>query len=141
MCNFEIIELKYSVTMYFCTNWIPLQIILSNKRLLLFYTALLSNTTFVYLAQIEVPVIHSRPSFFSVLLLISNITLRYVADTVLLEFNQYTPGSRWRQALVNRKDHREEGNEGDGFYGGIRKLRSKNDISKWRQLWPADILE
>jgi hypothetical protein len=43
--------------------------------------------------------------------------------------------------LVNRKDHREEGNEGDGFYGGIRKLRSKNDISKWRQLWPADILE
>ncbi|OEL26357.1 F-box protein [Dichanthelium oligosanthes] len=62
-------------------------------------------------------------------------------DTVVLEFNQYTPGSRWRQALVSRKDHREEGNEGDGFYGGIRKLRSKDDISKWRQLWPTDILE
>ncbi|KAF8661902.1 hypothetical protein HU200_056864 [Digitaria exilis] len=65
----------------------------------------------------------------------------HLSDTVLLEFNQYTPGSRWRQALVNRKDHREEGNEGDGFYGGIRKLRSKDDISKWRQLWPTDILE
>uniref|UniRef100_A0A0A9H1Z2 F-box domain-containing protein n=1 Tax=Arundo donax TaxID=35708 RepID=A0A0A9H1Z2_ARUDO len=65
----------------------------------------------------------------------------HLSDTVMLEFNQYTPGSRWRQALVNRKDHREEGNEGDGFYGGIRKLRSKDDISKWRQLWPTDILE
>jgi len=65
----------------------------------------------------------------------------HLSDTVVLEFNQYTPGSRWRQALVNRKDHREEGNEGDGFYGGIRKLHSKNDISKWRQLWPTDILE
>ncbi|GJN37988.1 hypothetical protein PR202_gb26994 [Eleusine coracana subsp. coracana] len=65
----------------------------------------------------------------------------HLSDTVVLEFNQYTPGSRWRQALVNRKDHREEGNEGDGFYGGIRKLRSKDDISKWRQLWPTDILE
>ncbi|XP_062208770.1 F-box protein At2g32560-like [Phragmites australis] len=65
----------------------------------------------------------------------------HLSDTIVLEFNQYTPGSRWRQALVNRKNHREEGNEGDGFYGGIRKLRSKDDISKWRQLWPTDILE
>ncbi|KAL6849987.1 hypothetical protein ACP4OV_020614 [Aristida adscensionis] len=65
----------------------------------------------------------------------------HLSDTVVLEFNQYTPGSRWRQALVNRKDHREEGNEGDGFYGGIRKLCSKDDISKWKQLWPTDILE
>ncbi|KAL5226801.1 hypothetical protein ABZP36_015066 [Zizania latifolia] len=65
----------------------------------------------------------------------------HLSDTVVLEFNQYTPDSRWRQALVNRKDHREEGNEGDGFYGGIRKLRRKDEISKWRQLWPTDILE
>ncbi|KAL6627728.1 hypothetical protein ACP70R_031454 [Stipagrostis hirtigluma subsp. patula] len=65
----------------------------------------------------------------------------HLSDTVVLEFNQYTPGSRWRQALINRKDHREEGNEGDGFYGGVRKLRSKDDISKWKQLWPTDILE
>ncbi|KAH0465847.1 hypothetical protein IEQ34_005950 [Dendrobium chrysotoxum] len=63
------------------------------------------------------------------------------SETIILEFNQYTPGSRWRQATINRKDHREEGNETDGFYGGIRKLYSKDEISTWRQLWPADILE
>jgi len=79
--------------------------------------------------------------WFHVLLLKLTPTVGYAADTVVLEFNQYTPGSRWRQALVNRKEHREEGNEGDGFYGGVRKLRSKDDISKWRQLWPTDILE
>jgi hypothetical protein len=71
----------------------------------------------------------------------TNLTLVYLVDTVVLEFNQYSAGSRWRQALVNRKNHREEGNEGDGFYGGVRKLRSKDDVSKWRQLWPTDILE
>lgn len=43
--------------------------------------------------------------------------------------------------MVKRKEHREEGNEGDGFYGGIRKLRGNDDISKWRQLWPTDVLE
>ncbi|RWW78634.1 hypothetical protein BHE74_00013136 [Ensete ventricosum] len=63
-----------------------------------------------------------------------------VSDTVILEFNQYTPGSRWRRASINRKAHREEGNETDGFYGGIRKLQSKDEISKWRQLWPKDVL-
>ncbi|XP_020587540.1 F-box protein At2g32560-like [Phalaenopsis equestris] len=63
------------------------------------------------------------------------------SETIILEFNQYTPGSRWRQTTVNRKDHREEGNETDGFYGGIRKLYSKVEISTWRQLWPTDILE
>lgn len=72
---------------------------------------------------------------------IQNTCAGYAADTVVLEFNQYTPGSRWRQALVKRKEHREEGNEGDGFYGGIRKLRGNDDISKWRQLWPTDVLE
>lgn len=63
------------------------------------------------------------------------------SENIILEFNQYTPGSRWRQATINRKDHREEGNETDGFYGGIRKLYSKDEISTWRQLWPVDILE
>jgi hypothetical protein len=62
------------------------------------------------------------------------LALGYLLDTIVLEFNQYTPGSRWRQALVNRKDHREEGNEGDS----ARKLRSKDDISKWRQLAVAN---
>lgn len=62
-------------------------------------------------------------------------------DTVVLEFNQYTRGSRWRQTAVSRKDHREEGNEADGFYGGIRKLCSDEEISMWRKLWPAEVLE
>ncbi|XP_072960521.1 F-box protein At2g32560-like [Typha angustifolia] len=65
----------------------------------------------------------------------------HLSDMVILEFNQYTPGSRWRRASINRKDHHEEGNETDGFYGGIRKLQSKDEISKWKQLWPTDILE
>lgn len=63
------------------------------------------------------------------------------ADTVVLEFNQYSPGSRWRRAVVDRKDHREEGSESEGFYGGIRKLYDENEISAWRRLWPATVLE
>lgn len=63
------------------------------------------------------------------------------SDTVVLEFNQYTPGSRWRHTTIDRKDHREEGNEADGFYGGIRKLYRNDEISIWKQFWPADVLE
>ncbi|KAK1291850.1 F-box protein [Acorus calamus] len=63
------------------------------------------------------------------------------SDTVILEFNQYTPGSRWRRTHVNRKDHREKGNESDGFYGGIRKLKSKEEIAAWKRLWPTEVLE
>ena len=64
-----------------------------------------------------------------------------LTDTVVLEFSQYTPGSRWRQTIVNRKDHREVGNEGDGFYGGIRKLSKEEEISKWKQLWPKQMFD
>lgn len=63
------------------------------------------------------------------------------SDTLVLEFNQYTPGSRWRHTTVNRKDHREEGNEVDGFYGGIRKLNTEEEILTWRQLWPTETLD
>lgn len=63
------------------------------------------------------------------------------SDMVVLEFNQYTPGSRWRHTIINRKDHREEGNEADGFYGGIRKLCSNIEISTWKRLWPNEVLE
>lgn len=62
-------------------------------------------------------------------------------DTIVLEFNQYTPGSRWRKTLVSRKDHREEGNESDGFYGGIRKLHKHDEINTWKRLWPREIFE
>ncbi|KAK9062720.1 hypothetical protein SSX86_019909 [Deinandra increscens subsp. villosa] len=63
------------------------------------------------------------------------------SDTVVLEFNQYIPGSRWRHTMINRRYHREEGNEVDGFYGGIRKLYHKDEISIWQQFWPAEILQ
>ncbi|KAK9154397.1 hypothetical protein Sjap_001877 [Stephania japonica] len=62
------------------------------------------------------------------------------SDTVVLEFNQYTPGSRWTRATINRKNHREEGNEMEGFYGGIRKLDSNQEITTWKRLWPAEAL-
>ncbi|TKY57124.1 F-box protein [Spatholobus suberectus] len=63
------------------------------------------------------------------------------SDTVMLEFNQYTPDSRWRRTAISRKDHREEGNEADGFYGGIRKIKSDTEISLWKSLWPSDVLD
>ncbi|KAI6669640.1 hypothetical protein NL676_004525 [Syzygium grande] len=63
------------------------------------------------------------------------------SDTVMLEFRQYAPGSRWRHTAINRRNHREEGNEADGFYGGIRKLKSEREISMWKSLWPTEVLE
>lgn len=63
------------------------------------------------------------------------------SDTAVLEFNQYSPGSRWRRSTVSRKNHREEGNETDGFYGGIRKLYKNDEIDTWKRLWPKEILE
>ncbi|KAL3533532.1 hypothetical protein ACH5RR_007053 [Cinchona calisaya] len=65
----------------------------------------------------------------------------HLNDTVMLEFKQYSPGSRWRQTKVNRKDHREVGNGADGFYGGIRKLCNEQEISIWKCLWPFSTLE
>ncbi|KAL7598296.1 hypothetical protein Lser_V15G22943 [Lactuca serriola] len=65
----------------------------------------------------------------------------HTSNTLVLEFKQYAPGSRWRHMTINRRDHREEGNETEGFYGGIKKLYDKDDISMWQQFWPAGILE
>lgn len=62
-------------------------------------------------------------------------------DTVALEFNQYTPGSRWRRTIVNRQTHREEGSDTEGFYGGIRKIYNKEHIALWQTLWPKQILQ
>ncbi|KAM1221487.1 hypothetical protein ACFX13_009360 [Malus domestica] len=61
-------------------------------------------------------------------------------DIVKLEFSQYTPGSRWREMTINRKDHREEGNEADGFYAGIRKIYNEEEIARWKRLWPTQVL-
>ncbi|XP_062016334.1 F-box protein At2g26850 [Rosa rugosa] len=63
------------------------------------------------------------------------------SDNVVLEFNQYARGSRWRCTTISRKNHREEGDEADGFYGGIRKLCTKEEISVWKCLWPTQVLE
>ncbi|KAG5023743.1 hypothetical protein JHK85_020085 [Glycine max] len=65
----------------------------------------------------------------------------FMVNTVVLEFNHYTPGSQWRQTTISRKDHREEGNEADGFYGGIRKIKSEAEITTWKHLWPLEVLE
>ncbi|GMI65683.1 hypothetical protein like AT2G32560 [Hibiscus trionum] len=62
-------------------------------------------------------------------------------DTVMLEFKQYPASSRWQKTAINRKDHREVGNEADGFYGGIRKLYKEEEISMWKRLWPNQVLE
>ncbi|KAL3534664.1 hypothetical protein ACH5RR_003125 [Cinchona calisaya] len=65
----------------------------------------------------------------------------HLNDTVVLEFKQYTLGSRWRRTIINRKEHREVGNGADGFYGGIRKLCDPNEILMWKCLWPKTTLE
>ncbi|EPS60658.1 hypothetical protein M569_14143, partial [Genlisea aurea] len=62
------------------------------------------------------------------------------SETVIVEFNHYSVESRWRRTAVSRKEHREEGNEADGFYGGIRKLKSDEEIAAWKNLWPAQVL-
>ncbi|KAI0501764.1 hypothetical protein KFK09_016709 [Dendrobium nobile] len=62
------------------------------------------------------------------------------SETIVLEFNHYPSGSRWRRKTINRKEHREDGDENYGFYGGIRKIQNKEEISKWMQFWPAQVL-
>lgn len=64
-----------------------------------------------------------------------------VTDTVVLEFSQYPVGSQWRQTMISRRDHREVGNEADGFYGGIRKLYKDEEIAMWMSLRPKQALE
>ncbi|KAA8517942.1 hypothetical protein F0562_015416 [Nyssa sinensis] len=63
------------------------------------------------------------------------------SEKVILEFKQYSAGSQWGKTVINRKEHREIGNEADGFYGGIRKLYHEEEISMWRRLWPPQLLE
>ncbi|CAH9079297.1 unnamed protein product, partial [Cuscuta epithymum] len=59
----------------------------------------------------------------------------HISDMAILEFRQYSPGSRWRQITINKKGHQEVGNEVDGFYGGIRKLYNEDEISAWKCFW------
>ncbi|KAG0463708.1 hypothetical protein HPP92_019231 [Vanilla planifolia] len=65
----------------------------------------------------------------------------HASDTIVLEFNHYAPGSSWRRKTISRKEHREDREENNGFYGGIRKIQKKEEITKWMQFWPANALE
>jgi hypothetical protein len=58
-----------------------------------------------------------------------------------MEFRQFRPESPWRRTVIKRKDHRETGNEENGFYGGVKKLGTEEEISTWKQLWPSQALE
>ncbi|KAH7677306.1 F-box domain-containing protein [Dioscorea alata] len=60
------------------------------------------------------------------------------SDTIIVEFNQY---SICQRTIIDRNNHFEEGNETEGFYGGVRKLNSKDEIAMWKQLWPSEALE
>ncbi|KAH9288291.1 hypothetical protein KI387_032408, partial [Taxus chinensis] len=65
----------------------------------------------------------------------------HLEEMVWLEFRQYATGSRWRRIQMRRNRAPEVGSEMDGFYGGIRKLNNKEDISAWLQMWPKDPLK
>ncbi|XP_044504552.1 F-box protein At2g32560-like [Mangifera indica] len=65
----------------------------------------------------------------------------HCSDMMVLEFNQYPAGSQWRQTMINRREHREVGNEINGFYGGIRKLYKEEEIAIWKSFWTAHALD
>ncbi|EXC34976.1 F-box protein [Morus notabilis] len=69
-----------------------------------------------------------------------NHCLCHENDTIVVEFNQYHPTSRWRRTTTSRKYHPRQGNEIDGFYGGIRKLSDQEEIAKWLSFWPNHVL-
>ncbi|VVB02922.1 unnamed protein product [Arabis nemorensis] len=50
-------------------------------------------------------------------------------ENVVMEFRQFRPESPWRTTVINRKNHRETGNEENGFYGGVKKLGTEEEIS------------
>ncbi|XP_078438442.1 F-box protein At2g32560-like [Wolffia australiana] len=60
---------------------------------------------------------------------------------VVLEFKQYSAGSRWRRAILRREGSQEEGNEVAGFYGGVRKLNRRDEIAAWLRLLPTTSLD
>ncbi|XP_057825786.1 F-box protein At2g26850 isoform X2 [Cryptomeria japonica] len=65
----------------------------------------------------------------------------HLDEKVWLEFRQYATGSRWRRIQMRRNKAPEAGSESDGFYGGIRKLKNRDDISAWLQIWPKEPLK
>lgn len=57
-------------------------------------------------------------------------------DTLIVEFKQYPERSNMRRIMLSRKNG-EQGDRagGGGFYGGIRKLYSVDEIETWNKLF------
>lgn len=71
---------------------------------------------------------------------LSTLITSLMTDKVVLEFNQYDPGSRWRETIISRSNHREVGDGVHGFFGGIRKIYDKYEISLWQKHWPPEAM-
>ncbi|RDX72098.1 F-box protein, partial [Mucuna pruriens] len=52
------------------------------------------------------------------------------SDMLVVEFKQYRPESRWRRALLNRKNMYEEQGTRLRWFGGIRKLDKEEEIQR-----------
>lgn len=63
------------------------------------------------------------------------------AENVVMEFRQFRPELPWKTTVLNRKEHRETGNEVSGFYGGVKKLGTEEEVSTWKRLWPSQVLD
>lgn len=61
-----------------------------------------------------------------------------ITETLVVEFRQYPHGASMRQAKLPRHNNGEQGGNQIGFYGGIRKLHSEEEIEKWKVLLPYD---
>ncbi|KAI5393270.1 hypothetical protein KIW84_060403 [Lathyrus oleraceus] len=57
----------------------------------------------------------------------------YCSDTIMVEFKQYPERSNMRRIKLSRKNG-EQGDRAGGFYGGIRKLYSSDEIEAWKKL-------
>lgn len=55
-------------------------------------------------------------------------------DTIMVEFKQYPERSNMRRIKLSRKNG-EQGDRAGGFYGGIRKLYSSDEIETWKKLF------
>ncbi|RDX73465.1 F-box protein, partial [Mucuna pruriens] len=56
------------------------------------------------------------------------------SETLIVEFKQYTHGSRMRQVKLLRNG--EQCEEATGCYGGIRKLHSEEEVQRWEKFLP-----
>ncbi|KAK4259673.1 hypothetical protein QN277_005981 [Acacia crassicarpa] len=56
-------------------------------------------------------------------------------DQLVLEFIEYPIESYWRRAVLSRKVacYKEQGNQRFGFYGGIRKIQTQDEIARWNK--------